>query len=352
MYRRCIKSTAAFLYLALLFRHTVCLSKTIVYIFSIGVAAAAAIVSSRKRKRHSFESNPALRKRHCSKLMRRLKETLDELSTRVGLQTCVVTYRPSVKSDKPDPVFKVFGTSPLITALQNQKEHIMAAMDESLKKQAPPLSLPAQPKQALFELPSLVFEGIPTPVHEMTQAQLRAFIPGMLKFSTGRGKPGWGKEDMRPPWWPEDVPWQNVRSDVRSEEQKKKLSWTDALRKILKACYIHHGRSDLLKQFNSSQQEEASILLGSEERLSQPQDDLDLAALQQSVGAVAQACDREGGDGVSNEPGLVGVENHQVFTIDTGMGNCDTAGMPTLADASLAETAARLQQVSVDNILL
>ena len=27
------------------------------------------------------------------------------------------------------------------------------------------------------------------------------------------------------------------------------------------------------------------------------------------------------------------------------MGNCDTAGMPTLADASLAETAARLQQV-------
>ena len=38
-------------------------------------------------------------------------------------------------------------------------------------------------------------------------------------------------------------------------------------------------------------------------------------------------------------------DQQQVFTIDTGMGNCDTAGMPTLADASLAETAARLQQV-------
>ena len=35
----------------------------------------------------------------------------------------------------------------------------------------------------------------------------------------------------------------------------------------------------------------------------------------------------------------------QVFTVDTGMGSCDTAGMPTLADTSLAETAARLQQV-------
>ena len=54
--------------------------------FLKGIAAAAAILSGRKRKRHVFECNPALRKRHCSKLMRKLKETLDELSTRVGLQ--------------------------------------------------------------------------------------------------------------------------------------------------------------------------------------------------------------------------------------------------------------------------
>lgn len=54
----------------------------------LGVAAAAAIMSGRKRRKHVFESNPALRKRHCSKLLRRLKETLDELSTRVGLQVC------------------------------------------------------------------------------------------------------------------------------------------------------------------------------------------------------------------------------------------------------------------------
>ena len=58
--------------------------------FGSGVAAAAAIMSGRKRKRHFFESNPALRKRHCSKLLRRLKETLEELSTRVGLQVRVL----------------------------------------------------------------------------------------------------------------------------------------------------------------------------------------------------------------------------------------------------------------------
>ena len=38
-------------------------------------------------------------------------------------------------------------------------------------------------------------------------------------------------------------------------------------------------------------------------------------------------------------------DNQQVFTVDTGVGNCDTVGMPTLADATLAEAAAKLQQV-------
>lgn len=59
------------------------------------------------------------------------------------------------------------------------------------------------------------------------QAQLRAFIPLMLKYSTGRGKPGWGKPEHRPIWWPEDLPWANVRSDARTEEQKQKVLGSD-----------------------------------------------------------------------------------------------------------------------------
>ena len=35
-------------------------------------------------------------------------------------------------------------------------------------------------------MPPLVIDGIPTPVEKMTQAQLRAFIPLMLKYSTGK----------------------------------------------------------------------------------------------------------------------------------------------------------------------
>lgn len=123
----------------------------------------------------------------------------------------------------------------------------MNELETCLAQQAPPQQ-PDNP--ALHELPPLVIDGIPTPVDKMTQAQLRAFIPEMLKYSTGRSKPGWGKMECRPLWWPADVPWANVRSDVRTEEQKKKVSWTHALRTIVCNCYRHHGRDDLLPDFH------------------------------------------------------------------------------------------------------
>uniref|UniRef100_A0A0A9XAI2 DNA-binding protein Ewg n=1 Tax=Lygus hesperus TaxID=30085 RepID=A0A0A9XAI2_LYGHE len=82
----------------------------------------------------------------------------------------------------------------------------------------------------------------------MTQAQLREFIPIMLRYSTGRGKPGWGKECMRPIWWPEDIPWSNIRVDSRNWESKTVESWSSTLRRIIIACYKYHGREDLLNE--------------------------------------------------------------------------------------------------------
>ncbi|KAL4669616.1 hypothetical protein H8959_008170 [Pygathrix nigripes] len=163
----------------------------------VGMAAAAAVATGKKRKRpHVFESNPSIRKRQQTRLLRKLRATLDEYTTRVGQQAIVLCISPS----KPNPVFKVFGAAPL--------------------------------------------ENV---------AQLRAFIPEMLKYSTGRGKPGWGKESCKPIWWPEDIPWANVRSDVRTEEQKQRVSWTQALRTIVKNCYKQHGREDLLYAFEDQQ---------------------------------------------------------------------------------------------------
>lgn len=218
----------------------------------IGVAAAAAIMSgSRKRKRqHMFETNPSFRKRQSSKLTKRLKETIEELSSRVGLQAVVVTYRPGKGNGKSEPSFKVFGAAPLVNIVKNQQESIVNEMETALHQQMPTVVEPLTHGDPLHELPPLDFEGIPTPVHKMTQAQLRTFIPSMLKYSTGRGKPGWGKDDVKPPWWPEEVPWANVRSDIRTPEQKRALQWTDALRRIVINCYLHHGRMDLLPEFS------------------------------------------------------------------------------------------------------
>lgn len=42
-------------------------------------------------------------------------------------------------------------------------------------------------------------------------------------FKSGRGKPGWGKESTRPPWWPGEVPWANVRMDARPEDDKQRV---------------------------------------------------------------------------------------------------------------------------------
>nr|CAD7193573.1 unnamed protein product [Timema douglasi] len=179
----------------------------------VGVAAAAAIVSAKKRKRpHSFETNPSIRKRQQNRLLRKLR-------------------------------------------MKNIRTVIMEELESALAQQAPP---PVQDDPSLYELPPLIIDGIPTPVEKMTQAQLRAFIPLMLKYSTGRGKPGWGRESTRPVWWPKELPWANVRMDARSEDEKQKISWTHALRQIVINCYKYHGREDLLPAFSDDEDKGSS----------------------------------------------------------------------------------------------
>ncbi|XP_014247206.1 DNA-binding protein Ewg [Cimex lectularius] len=217
----------------------------------VGMAAAAAIVSAKKRKRpHTFETNPSIRKRQQNRLLRKLRQTIDEFATRVGQQAVVLVATPG----KPTNSFKCFGAKPLEGVVKNLKTVIIDELESALAQQAPP---PVQEDPSLYELPPLIIDGIPTPVEKMTQAQLRAFIPLMLKYSTGRGKPGWGRESTRPPWWPKELPWANVRMDARSELEKQKISWTHALRQIVINCYKFHGREDLLPAFSEEEEEKS-----------------------------------------------------------------------------------------------
>ena len=210
---------------------------------TVGVAAAAAIATVKKRGRSkwTFETNPAIRKRQQTRLLRKIKCTLEELQARVGQQVVVLATSPG----KPPSsnTFKVYGASPLDGVIKRHQDPIMRELESSLQNQLA-ATIPQDPTK--HDLPPLVIDGIPTPLGKMTQAQLRAFIPLMLKYSTGRPKPGWGKEDMKPVWWPEDLPWQNVRADMRSDDEKQLTQWTDALRNIVRNCYMYHNRMDLL----------------------------------------------------------------------------------------------------------
>lgn len=205
----------------------------------VGVAAAAAIASSKKRKRpHCFETNPSVRKRQQNRLLRKLRGIIYEFTGRVGKQAVVLVATPG----KPNTSYKVFGAKPLEDVLRNLKNIVMDELDNALAQQAPP---PPQEDPSLFELPGLVIDGIPTPVEKMTQAQLRAFIPLMLKYSTGRGKPGWGRESTRPPWWPKELPWANVRMDARSEDDKQKVGGVGVQQppQITESCLINRPPS-------------------------------------------------------------------------------------------------------------
>ncbi|XP_052282203.1 DNA-binding protein P3A2-like isoform X2 [Dreissena polymorpha] len=185
----------------------------------VGVAAAAAVLSTRKRKHpHHFETNPARRKRQQTRLLRKLRHTIEEYSTRVGQQAVVLCCTPNVNQSMQ--IYKVFGSQPLEGVMRNNKPKILMDLDHALLEHTPPSQ---SETSSLHELPSLIMDGIPTQVDKMTQAQLRNFIPEMLKYSTGRSKPGWGRLDCRPVWWPSDLPWANVRSDVRTDEDKKRV---------------------------------------------------------------------------------------------------------------------------------
>ena len=216
-----------------------------------GLSAAAALATIRKRHRPlvKFEVNPGVRKRIQTRLIRKIQQTVHELSAKCGQQAAVVFVNPGNGSDADGMIanpstLKVFGSSPLDQAILNSETTILRTLESNLRDS---YNKPdASPEEILFQLPNLAVDGIPTSVDEMNQAQLRMFIPEMLKFSTGRGKPGWGKESTKPIWWPPDVPWANVRRDARSEDSKLKVSWTQALRQIVKNCYQYHNREDLL----------------------------------------------------------------------------------------------------------
>ncbi len=92
---------------------------------------------------------------------------------------------------------------------------------------------------------------IPAPTHhtgtrihkltEMTLADLRVYVPLLIRAAEDRAKPGYSKMAMRPAWW--DRTWSQhcVHSELTREE----------LLHLVRNCYRHYNRLDLLSEYCS-----------------------------------------------------------------------------------------------------
>ena len=118
------------------------------------------------------------------------------------------------------------------------------------------------------------------------------------------------------------------------ELKKCGLSMLGALYKVTVVLRFHSQ-----VQLDSLQQQQDSTAAGGATGMSD-------SAADEVAAALNEITEASGGVEGRDDPEMMVGDNQQVFTVDTGVGSCDMAGMPTLADASLAETAARLQQVS------
>ena len=101
---------------------------------------------------------------------------------------------------------------------------VMQELEAALSRHAPP---PVQDDPSRHELPPLVIDGIPTPVEKMTQAQLRAFIPLMLKYSTGEPATPGDSGELRGAAAEEPVPYTMVLADVCSYFDLRLEIWFD-----------------------------------------------------------------------------------------------------------------------------
>ncbi|NXS52891.1 NRF1 factor, partial [Brachypteracias leptosomus] len=211
----------------------------------VGMAAAAAVATGKKRKRpHVFESNPSIRKRQQTRLLRKLRATLDEYTTRVGQQAIVLCISPS----KPNPVFKVFGAAPLENVVRKYKSMILEDLESALAEHAP------APQEVNSELPPLTIDGIPVSVDKMTQVSNQnqrelwqlAVTSCYFAVELLSASPGDLLLDLL-------LPMGIFLPTLHSLSFCWQVSWTQALRTIVKNCYKQHGREDLLYAFEDQQ---------------------------------------------------------------------------------------------------
>lgn len=122
-----------------------------------------------------------------------------------GKQVVVIVANP--ESEDSRSRLSVVGSQPLRRIVKNAEKTITKHFLNALNS----YGFREDVKNQSNELPALIFDGINTSVAAMNQSQLRSLIPLIIKHSTSRRKPQYGMAGKKPCWWPDCVPWRNIR---------------------------------------------------------------------------------------------------------------------------------------------
>ncbi|XP_069141646.1 uncharacterized protein [Argopecten irradians] len=79
-------------------------------------------------------------------------------------------------------------------------------------------------------------------IDSMSLSQLRDLIPYLTTLIQGKTADLAGK-DVKPDWWPTDIPWSDTKTDIAQQE----TVLTDMLRNVVKSCYKHMGQESSLR---------------------------------------------------------------------------------------------------------
>ena len=168
-------------------------------------------------------------------LMKIFKELVDEFSVESRHQIAVVFLEETSHNFDRE----IIATCPLKHVLSRKIEAMVDDLEAEMRTEWTNGKCP-------FSLPHQVQEHEPVQLENMKMTTLRGMIPKLIKLSNNTRMCYWNNNDLKPAWWPNDVPFKNVKMDSRTEEQKQQMPWINALRKIVYNCFRYYGQSDLL----------------------------------------------------------------------------------------------------------
>ncbi|KAL1492841.1 hypothetical protein ABEB36_011023 [Hypothenemus hampei] len=166
------------------------------------VPTTKATVSSKKQKKiNLFQTRPLNRQQEQTRLLRKLKKTIEDYVMITGKQAIALVTAPG----NPNMNYKVFGAQPLQHVINNLKHSIVEKLETAT---------------ILQESKFLVAN----PLTKLAQPRFCLIPPHVLKYSNKGRKPEEGQESTRPPRWPQELPWENRKTNFQSEHKEAQES--------------------------------------------------------------------------------------------------------------------------------